>query len=98
MTPPIGSPWNEVYLVVERMDTDLHFIIHSGQPLSAAHTQWLTYQLCRGLKAIHSARAVHRDLKPSNLLVNRNVDLKVSPPPVDAPPAARAASLTPGRG
>ena len=76
MTPP-DSPWTDLYLVLERFDTDLHFIIYSGQALSNAHVQWLLYQLLRGVKAIHSAMALHRDLKPSNLLVNKNCDLKI---------------------
>ena len=75
--PPDARPWNDVYLVLERMDTDLHYVLHSRQVFSAAHAQWIMYQLCRGVKAIHSAKALHRDLKPSNLLINKNCDLKI---------------------
>ena len=47
MVPPVdGSLWKDVYLVVERMDTDLHYILHSGQALGEAHVQWMLYQLC----------------------------------------------------
>merc|ERR1719247_1905303 len=67
----------DVYLVTELMDTDLHYIIHSQQPLTDDHVQYFVYQTLRGLKAIHSAKVLHRDLKPSNLLVNKNCDLKV---------------------
>ena len=61
----------------ELMDTDLHQIIRSAQPLSDDHCQYFVYQLLRGLKYIHSAGVLHRDLKPSNLLLNANCDLKI---------------------
>ncbi|KAF7725928.1 Mitogen-activated protein kinase [Apophysomyces ossiformis] len=49
----------------------------SGQPLTDAHFQYFVYQICRGLKYIHSANVLHRDLKPGNLLVNADCELKI---------------------
>lgn len=43
------------YLVQELMEADLHQIIRSGQRLTDAHFQYFVYQICRGLKYIHSA-------------------------------------------
>jgi len=79
MLPPAGSidQWKDIYLVLELMDTDLHYIIHSKQALTDDHIQYFIYQILRGLKAIHSASVLHRDLKPNNLLVNKNCDLKI---------------------
>lgn len=59
------------------METDLHRIIYSRQPLTIDHVQYFVYQILRGLKYIHSTNVIHRDLKPSNLLVNANCDLKI---------------------
>jgi hypothetical protein len=58
MLPPPGSldQWNDIYLALELMDTDLHYIIHSKQALTDDHIQYFIYQILRGLKAIHSAK------------------------------------------
>ncbi|KAE9459564.1 hypothetical protein C3L33_08531, partial [Rhododendron williamsianum] len=70
--PPKRDAFNDVYIVYELMDTDLHQIIRSDQPLTDDHCQ-----LLRGLKYVHSANVLHRDLKPSNLFLNANCDLKI---------------------
>jgi serine/threonine protein kinase len=75
--PPTRENFNDVYIVYELMDTDLHQIIRSNQALTEDHCQYFLYQLLRGLKYIHSANVLHRDLKPSNLLLNANCDLKI---------------------
>ena len=78
MSPPEDlSAFSDVYVVLDLMETDLHHIIHSNQPLSDEHTRYFLYQILRGLKYIHSANVLHRDLKPSNLLVNANCELKI---------------------
>lgn len=75
--PPKKDAFNDVYIVYELMDTDLHQIIRSDQSLTDDHCQYFLYQLLRGLKYVHSANVLHRDLKPSNLFVNANCDLKI---------------------
>ena len=77
LRPACRRSFEDVYIVYELMDTDLHQIIRSSQPLSDDHVQYFVYQLLRGLKYIHSAGVLHRDLKPSNLLLNSNCDLKI---------------------
>ena len=76
-----SSSFSEVYMVQDLMATDLHYIIQSAargkQPMTPEHIQYFTYQLLRGLKAIHSARVLHRDLKPSNLLINKDCELRI---------------------
>ncbi|KAK2664138.1 hypothetical protein Ddye_002712 [Dipteronia dyeriana] len=75
--PPKMETFNDVYIVYELMDTDLHRTIRSDQKLTDDHCQYFLYQLLRGLKYVHSANVLHRDLKPSNLLLNSNCDLKI---------------------
>ena len=74
---PVGDNgrMDDVYLVYELMDTDLHQIIRSKQALLDEHCQYFIYQILRGLKYVHSAKVLHRDLKPSNILLNANCDL-----------------------
>ncbi|XP_075687057.1 mitogen-activated protein kinase 7 isoform X2 [Rhinoderma darwinii] len=71
------SEFKSVYVVLDLMESDLHQIIHSSQPLTLEHARYFLYQLLRGLKYIHSANVLHRDLKPSNLLINENCELKI---------------------
>jgi len=80
MMPPLAKKledYNDVYIVTDLMETDLHKIIYSKQSLSIDHVQYFMYQMLRALKYIHSANVLHRDLKPSNLLVNSNCNLKI---------------------
>ncbi|KAI8981059.1 kinase-like domain-containing protein [Pilobolus umbonatus] len=71
------SNFNEIYFYQELMDEDLHNILATGHPLTDDHFQYFMYQICCGLKYIHSANVLHRDLKPSNLLVNTECELKI---------------------
>jgi tRNA A-37 threonylcarbamoyl transferase component Bud32 len=77
--PPAASAGNfqDIYMVYDLLDTDLHQIIRSPQLLSPDHVKFMAYQLIRGLAFLHSAGVMHRDLKPSNVLLNANCDLKI---------------------
>jgi mitogen-activated protein kinase 1/3 len=67
----------DVYLVFEKMDTDLYKIIKSNQDLSDDHYKFIMYQILRALKFLHSANIVHRDIKPSNVLINEDCIIKL---------------------
>jgi mitogen-activated protein kinase 1/3 len=69
--------FNDIYFATEYMDTDLHKVIYSKQPLSDSHYQYFIYQLIAGVNYLHSANVIHRDLKPPNILVNKDCQIKI---------------------
>ncbi|KMZ78535.1 hypothetical protein PVIIG_01312 [Plasmodium vivax India VII] len=67
---------NDIYLVFDYMETDLHEVIKADL-LEEIHKRYIIYQLLRALKYIHSGMLLHRDIKPSNILLNSECHIKV---------------------
>lgn len=70
--------FQNAYLVMELMGSDLQRVINSSQPLQRRHHRWFMFQLLLGVHRLHSAGILHRDLKPSNLLVDGSCNLKIA--------------------
>lgn len=77
LLPSDARRFNDVFVVLELMPTDLTRVLRSKINLSNDHIRWLAYQLLRGVHYIHSANVFHRDLKPSNILINAACDLRI---------------------
>ena len=72
------SNWRDLYMVTDLLEMDLQHVLRSDQPLKESHLQFFTWQLLRGVHALHTAGIIHRDIKPSNLLVNQDCELKIA--------------------
>jgi mitogen-activated protein kinase 1/3 len=75
--PPARTGYDDIYIITDLMETDLHRVIYSKQAITDEHIQYFLYQALRGVLYMHSGNIIHRDLKPSNLLLNKNCDLKI---------------------
>ena len=66
----------DIYLTFQPMETDLHAIIRANL-LEDIHKKYITFQLLKALKFMHSGELLHRDIKPSNLLLNSDCLVKL---------------------
>jgi serine/threonine protein kinase len=69
---------DELYIIMELMDADLHKIIQSKQQLSKCHVQVIMKQILLGVNALHDNNVYHRDLKPGNILVGRDCQIRIT--------------------
>ena len=53
---------DELYIVMEYADTDLHRVIQSKQLLTEEHRQYFIFQILRAVEFIHKHNVIHRDL------------------------------------
>ncbi|KAL0208063.1 hypothetical protein P9112_010650 [Eukaryota sp. TZLM1-RC] len=67
----------DIYLVFDYLETDLHTVIRSNI-LEPIHKQYITFQIIRALRYIHSGKLIHRDMKPSNVLLNADCTVKLA--------------------
>ncbi|ONM00504.1 Mitogen-activated protein kinase 17, partial [Zea mays] len=77
MLPPSRREFQDIYVVFELMESDLHQVIRANDDLTPEHHQFFLYQLLRALKYIHATNVFHRDLKPKNILANADCKLKI---------------------
>jgi len=71
------ATFDTLLIVFEFVDTDLSKLFASDQFFGLLHIQYMLYQMCLGLKCMHSANLAHRDIKPSNILVNEDCTIKL---------------------
>ncbi len=69
---------DELYIVMELLDSDLHRVLQSKQSLTESHYKYFLFQLLCGLKYLHDNKIIHRDLKPGNLLVSKDCKLRIT--------------------
>lgn len=57
LVPPSPEEFEDVYIVSDLMETDLHRIINSGQDLSLDHVQYFIYQVRR--ERVHKRSTIY---------------------------------------
>lgn len=81
-----ADPVKDVYyLVMDRMDTDLHRALqaHPEDPennfyrIGFGEALKMALALSRGLEHLHNCGLIHRDLKSVNMLIDRNYNVKL---------------------
>jgi mitogen-activated protein kinase 1/3 len=77
LNPLSKEDFEDLYLVMEYMQSDLYRIVYSDNELSEDHIAYVIYQILCGLKYMHSAKVLHRDLKPGNILINADCNVKI---------------------
>ena len=78
LLPDSRTGYNDLYVVKEYCEIDLHCGLNSKFIFTTEHVQYYMYLFLRGLHYIHSANIIHYDLKPANLLLNSASDLKIT--------------------
>jgi len=62
MLPPSRREFQDIYVVFELMESDLHQVIRANDDLTAEHYQFFLYQLLRALKYIHGGKSMNANL------------------------------------
>ena len=75
--PDDRKNFNDIYIITDLMETDLHRVNYSKQVLSDDHIQYFIYQILKAVLYLHSGNVIHRDLKPSNSRLNKQGALKI---------------------
>ena len=58
MLPPSRREFQDIYVVFELMESDLHQVIKANDDLTPEHHQFFLYQLLRALKYIHAGKYI----------------------------------------
>eukprot|EP00181_Compsopogon_caeruleus_P002177 CAMPEP_0184677898 /NCGR_PEP_ID=MMETSP0312-20130426/510_1 /TAXON_ID=31354 /ORGANISM="Compsopogon coeruleus, Strain SAG 36.94" /LENGTH=380 /DNA_ID=CAMNT_0027126099 /DNA_START=52 /DNA_END=1194 /DNA_ORIENTATION=+ len=70
--------FKDIYLISPLSDFDLDGLLTKRHyKLETREVQWITCQILRALKYIHSAHIVHRDLKPGNIVLSEDLTVQL---------------------
>ncbi|XP_028756647.1 mitogen-activated protein kinase kinase 9-like [Neltuma alba] len=73
------KPSGDVAILLEYMDSGtLDTLLKKNGTFSESQLAAVARQVLNGLSYLHANNVIHRDIKPSNLLVNQNMEVKIS--------------------
>eukprot|EP00118_Oscarella_pearsei_P011271 m.74542 g.74542 ORF g.74542 m.74542 type:complete len:408 (+) comp35896_c0_seq39:53-1276(+) len=67
----------DLYFVMHCMPYTLESFLDEKPQTSLENVKFITHQILKGLKYIHSAGIIHRDLKPLNIVTNDLCEIKI---------------------
>lgn len=68
---------NSIYIVFEKMNSNLQDILNKNHLITNDHIQHLLYILLKTLDFLHDNKIIHRDIKPTNILVSYPFQFKI---------------------
>src|SRR5262245_41607810 len=75
----IGEADGVPFLTMEFVDgEDLASLLRRIQHLRAVKAAEISYEICRGLQAIHERGVLHRDLKPGNIMIDGRGHVRIT--------------------
>ena len=77
LLPKNLQDFNELYIVLEYIPSDLFQVITSRQIMCPTTIKTIMYNILQAVKYLHSIYVVHRDLKPANILIDENCQIKL---------------------
>jgi mitogen-activated protein kinase 1/3 len=60
---PDNKNFEDIYIITDLMETDIHRVIYSKQELTDDHIQHILYQILKAVLYMHSCNIIHRDIK-----------------------------------
>lgn len=79
MRPSDPEDFNSLNLVLEYCNQNLMNIIkYAKNEITTDHIKFFSFNILKGVSYIHSKGIIHRDLKPLNILVNEDLEIKIS--------------------
>ena len=77
LEPDDLSSFQQLYIVMEYMQSDLKKLIRSSLYLEVFHIQKIMHNLLVAVKYLHDSSVLHRDIKPANILINEDCSIKI---------------------
>lgn len=68
---------NSVYIVFDKMITNLQLLLNQNHLMTNNHIQHLLYILLKTIDFLHEHHIIHRDIKPTNILVSYPFEFKL---------------------
>ncbi|XP_068328144.1 mitogen-activated protein kinase kinase 9-like [Pyrus communis] len=75
----VYKPLGDIKILMEFMDSgNLETLLKDNGTFSEAKLAYVAHQVLSGLNYLHTHNIAHRDIRPTNILVNSNMEVKIT--------------------